>query len=141
VKFVMSIVFSMVDRYTCALRYLHLFKMVSVKMLIKYKILIISLLACMALNVYSDPWSGTSEIMWVYPTTDGLAFITSYKNEGISSCDNGARYMISSKHPNYNVLSSALLAAFFSDKKISFNIDSGQEKTCSPTINRFNVYK
>jgi len=92
-------------------------------------------------GAFADPWSGAAEIQMVYPVQGGIAFITSYKNPEISGCDGGARYMISSEHSNYAVMSSALLAAFMAEKKISFNIDNGQSGECSPTINRFHIYK
>lgn len=67
--------------------------------------------------------------------------MTTYANTELSLCDGGKRFVITKSHPNYEVLVSTMLAAFMSDKEISFNIDSGQQPTCSPTINRFLLYK
>ncbi|TVZ37845.1 hypothetical protein P886_2191 [Alteromonadaceae bacterium 2753L.S.0a.02] len=105
------------------------------------KVVLLLILFLKAGQVSADPWSGTTRIKWLYPSADGLIFISEYANPDISSCENGSRYLIPLNHPNYNVLASALIAAFMAEKSISFNIDSDQPRSCIPTINRFHVYK
>ena len=88
---------------------------------------------------YADPWSGYTNITGLYPYVGGLIFNTEYANQELSTCDNGHRFQIAIDHPNYQLMSSALLAAFISGKQVNFNIESGQQPTCQPKINRFMV--
>jgi hypothetical protein len=91
--------------------------------------------------IHADPWSTITKITNLYPYNSGLAFMTGYKNESLSSCDGGTRFSISKIHPNYEVMISSMMAAFMADKAIKFNIHSGQSKNCHPTIDRFVIYK
>jgi len=103
------------------------------------------LVACLGLLfcgiVSADPWSGNATINTLYPTTDGLTFMTSYVNTELSLCDGGKRFKIAKTHPNYDVMVSTMISAFMSGKEISFNIESGQQPSCAPAINRFLLSK
>ena len=102
----------------------------------KKLLLFLSFLSSAAL---ADPWSGWTKITHLYPHSGGLTFLSEYANTDISSCDHGKRFQIHKSHPNYEMLSSILIAAFMGNKEVFFNIDSNQSKTCTPTINRFMV--
>lgn len=98
------------------------------------------LISLCCLPVLADPWSGNTKITHLYPTSDGLVFMSEFANASISKCDNGKRWMIAKTHVNYDVLVSNLMAAFYSQKLITFNIDNNQS-SCQPTINRFLVLR
>lgn len=90
--------------------------------------------------VNAGSWSSTVNVTKLYPYNGGLIFNTDYVNTNISTCDNGTRYSISIDHPNYQVLASAMMAAFMAGNKVVFNIND-QNPSCMPTINRFMVVK
>lgn len=104
----------------------------------------LKILLCLCLTfseaIWAEPWSTLTNVIEVYPNTTGLVFVTSYANTQISTCDNGKRFSISKDHPNYDVMASAMLAAFMAGEKIVFHIESGQNG-CQPTIDRFRVLK
>lgn len=99
--------------------------------------LCISFYTCVAI---ADPWSETTKVKTLYPYSGGMIFMSEYSNPEISSCDGGSRFQIAKTHPNYETLVSAMVAAFMANKRVWFNIDSGQSRTCAPTINRFLVF-
>ena len=85
----------------------------------------------------AEIWSGPTTITILYPSSDALAFMTEYSHPQ-STCDNGKRFMISMSNPNYDVLASSLLAAFYSGKTIRMNfVETGP--SCAVEINRFYV--
>ena len=104
------------------------------------KMVLLSIFLMFSKVVSAEPWSTLTNVIEVYPNTVGLVFVTSYANTQISTCDNGKRFSISKDHPNYDVMASAMLAAFMADEKIVFHIESGQNG-CQPTIDRFRVLK
>lgn len=104
------------------------------------KFILLSMCLVLSKVVSAEPWSTLTNVIEVYPNTAGLVFVTSYANTQISTCDNGKRFSISKDHPNYDVMASAMLAAFMADEKIVFHIESGQNG-CQPTIDRFRVLK
>lgn len=88
----------------------------------------------------AELWSAWTKIEVIYPTADGVNITTaSYSNGEVSTCDNGKRFFVSSKLPNYSVISSALMGAFYASREISFVISDDSNKTCAPEINRFMV--
>ncbi|WP_341660213.1 hypothetical protein [Vibrio sp.] len=91
--------------------------------------------------VNAGPWSGEAKIRSLYPATGGLIFFTDYKDESISSCDGGTRFVISKDHPNYQVMVSSMMAAFVADLKIKFFIEPGQTRKCEPIVTLLQVYK
>src|SRR5690606_3189624 len=103
-------------------------------------IILLSILLMFSKVVSAEPWSTLTNVVEVYPNTTELVFVTSYANTHISTCDNGRRFSISKDHPNYDVMASAMLAAFMAGEKIVFHIESGQNG-CQPTIDRFRVLK
>lgn len=98
--------------------------------------LITSMAAHSATTWKSSPWVN---IKHLYPYDSGLIVIVDYKDENVSSCDNGARFGILITDKNYNVKASALMAAFSSQKKVLLRYDPQQTKQCEANINRFLV--
>ncbi|WP_061032630.1 hypothetical protein [Vibrio splendidus] len=79
------------------------------------------------------------DIKHLYPHDSGLIVLVDYKDENVSSCDNGSRFSISITDKNYSLKASALVAAFSSNKKVSLIYDPQQSKQCDANINRFIV--
>lgn len=86
----------------------------------------------------TEVWSDQTVITALYPTSDTLLFNTEYSSPQ-STCDSGRRFAISMSNPNYDVLASALLAAFYSGKTIRMNFAETGPR-CAVTVNRFLVY-
>ena len=85
----------------------------------------------------TEIWSSPTKITMLYPASDGLLFITEYSHPQ-ATCDNGKRFMIAMTNPNYDVLASSLLAAFYSGKTIRMNfVETGP--SCAVVVNRFFV--
>jgi len=105
------------------------------------RFIVFSILVMVANFSYADPWSGWTKVSYIYPYSAGLNIITQYKNTELSSCDNGGRFFLPKTNANYQVLSSAIIAAFIAGKEINFNIDGEgiTQPTCSPTLNRLMV--
>ena len=86
----------------------------------------------------TEVWSDPTAITLLYPNSASLVFNTEYSHP-LSRCDNGTRFEISMTNPNYDVMVSSLLAAFYSGKTIRMNfVDAGPR--CAVIINRFFVY-
>ncbi|MDX3775831.1 hypothetical protein QE250_17105, partial [Chromatiaceae bacterium AAb-1] len=80
-------------------------------------------LAIFSFNLWSvEIKSGWTKIEQLYPTSEGLAFITSYKNTEVSSCNDGGRFSLNPDNRDYNVQASALMAAFMGEKQVSLYI-------------------
>ena len=88
--------------------------------------------------VAAEIWSDPTPITVLYPNSGSRAFNTAYSHPQ-STCDNGTRFEISMANPNYDVLVSSLLAAFYSGKTIRMNFAETGPR-CAVIVNRFFVY-
>ncbi|MEM7765645.1 MAG: hypothetical protein AAF290_16385 [Pseudomonadota bacterium] len=86
----------------------------------------------------AEVWISQTRITNLYPTSTSLFFVTEYAMP-LSTCDNGSRFEIPMSTPNYNVLASALFAAFHSGHPIRMNFDDAPGPRCDVVINRFFV--
>ena len=108
----------------------------------KFRIVIaLAIFSVAGLVSAGQAWSPSDpvEIKYVYPYTDGLAFVVDGYSHHLSTCNNGSKFEIHSSHGNYQVMSSTLLMAFASGKKIRFSIDDSQSAGCSPDITQMIV--
>ncbi|HHF2890005.1 TPA: hypothetical protein ACVO0J_004854 [Vibrio diabolicus] len=105
------------------------------------KILAFTLLVLLAPTVYAVgwKWSGYVYIQKVYPSSDGLNFFPNYKDDSVSACDGGSRFILPLSTPNYEVKASALIAAFMANKKVTIAYNVKQTKSCSAIVDRFMV--
>lgn len=83
-------------------------------------------------------WSDWTEIAYLYPTSSHLMFITVYKNTSYSTCDNGGRFALNIKNPDYKTQAAALISAFATGNKINMAIIQAPT-ACNATIDRFMV--
>lgn len=104
------------------------------------KIILALTVGLFSMHATGATWKDTGsylEISKIYPFDYGLIFYTSYKDTTVSSCDSGSRFMIHKNDENYNLKTSALMAAFMAKKKILFRYDADQTRACEARINRF----
>ncbi|MDX3775258.1 hypothetical protein QE250_14150 [Chromatiaceae bacterium AAb-1] len=82
--------------------------------------------------------SGWTKIIELYPTREGLMFITEYKNVSLSTCEDGARFALKPENPEYTTQSSAIIAAFIAQKEINMTIEV-RPAACNGVVDRFRV--
>jgi hypothetical protein len=104
----------------------------------KFYVAILLLISCIS-NAATINSTQTS-IAALYPTRDGLAFLTDSYSSTLSTCDGGKRFMLNKANLDYNAQASALIAAFMANKQVSLIIIS-DSTACSPLIDRFWVWK
>lgn len=80
-----------------------------------------TLLSFLSASIIADPWvpeSGYTKITNLYPAWNDLSFMVANGNADYSTCDDGKRFSVRIDHPNYQVLSSAIMMAFVANKPI-----------------------
>lgn len=98
---------------------------------------VVVLSACLNAAHASEVWSTSTKIRSIYPTQTSLFFLTEYSSS-LGTCDAGGRFEIRNTDPNYEILSSALMAAFFGDYSIRVNNEDTGPR-CALRVNRFFV--
>lgn len=100
---------------------------------------LLSIILCASANAADWKWSGYVSIYKIYPTSGGLSFFPNYKDNSVSSCDDGQRFTLPLSALNYEVKASSLISAFMANKKVTIAYDRKQVKSCSAIVDRFIV--
>lgn len=103
------------------------------------KLPLFAFFSLLSMATIADPWlpeTGYTTVTNLYPAWNDLSFMVADGNADYSTCDGGKRYAVRIDHPNYQVLSSAIMMAFVANKPIRFNLMTDAPKSCSYPINR-----
>ena len=86
----------------------------------------------------AEVWTDYTQIEFLYPTSTGFNFITSYSNS-LSTCNDGKRFTFDRNASDYNMLVSSLISAFMAGKEIQMVFSDTQPAACAVVVGRFKV--
>lgn len=83
-------------------------------------------------------WRGWDKIKILYPAQNGLTLIMNTVPSTYSTCEDGRRYILLPTTPNYEVIASGLMSAFYMNKTINLATDPATTN-CAAVINRVQI--